>query len=220
MSIASEIRAWAVASAAVFALSAIGYRVYTAPDLSGPVGRLNAALDTVNRPCKGVSCGTLANIDKLVMKVGDIAVDTQMQVRQTGTLISAASQSLTSTSATLNAQLEHIGPLLDSAKAAADALPVTLQHVNGAVDGVTPVLASIDGATGDFRRFITAPALSSTIANVDSMTVSWSATSDDLRRVADKTTTDYLKPVKWYMWPIKRGSELLDIGAAIARHTP
>lgn len=223
MTLSSEIRAWVVASAATFALCAIGYKVIkipAIPDLSGPVGRLNSTLDIVNHPCAPGPCGTLANVDKLVVKVGDIAVDTQKQVRQTGVLINTASQSLTSTSQTLNAQLSHMGPLLDSARAASDALPVTLQHVNTAVDGITPVLASTDGAVGDFRRFLTAPALIGTLNNVDSMTGSWAGVSGDLRKVADKTTADYLRPVPWYLWPVKRGGELLDIGAAVARHAP
>lgn len=216
----TELRAWAVALAAVFCLSAIGYRVVTAPDLSPTVARANTALDTVNHPCAPGPCGTLANVDKLVVKVGDIAVDTQRQIRQSGKLIDAASQSLTSTSAhldaaidTANSQLTHLGPLMDSARAATDSIPP-------AVGSVAPLLTNADGAVGDFRRFMTAPALTGTISNVDAMTASWAATSGDLRKVADKMTADYFKPVPWYLYPVKKGSELLDIGAAVARHTP
>lgn len=223
MSWQSETRAWAVASAIVLCFSAIGYKVLKVPvipDLSATVERVNSTLDIINKPCKGKDCGTLANVDKLIVKVGDIAVDTQTQVKQTGVLINAASASLASTSESVNAQLGHLGPLLDSARNAADSIPAAIQHVNTAVDGIAPLLADSDGAVGDFRRFLTAPALTSTLANVDSMTGSWSGISADGRKVTDKMTADYLKPVPWYLWPMKRSGELLDVGAAIARHAP
>lgn len=225
-----ELRAWAVASAAVFCLGAIGFRVLTAPalpDLTPTINRANVALDTVNRPCKGSSCGTLANVDKLVVKVGDVAVDTQRQIQQSGTLINAASASLTSTSEHLNAavdtssaQLTRLGPLLDSARGAMDSLPPAVQHVTADADALTPVLLNANGAVGDFRTILQRPSLAATMDNAASMTGSWAGISGDARKVADKATVDYLKPVPWYLWPVKRSGELLDVGAAIARHTP
>lgn len=221
-----------MASATAFALSAIGYRVVTAPalpDLAPTVTRTNATLDILNKPCKGDSdsCGTIASIGKLVKKTGDIEVDMQTQVRQSGTLITSAAKSLTSTSQhldaavdTANGQLTHVGPLLDSARGVTDALPVTLQRVNKAVDGVAPILANADGAVTDFRRFMTAPALLGTIANADKMTQAWAAISVNGQKVSDKLTADFLKPVPWYMQPVKKGGELIDIGAALARHAP
>jgi hypothetical protein len=220
MSLQSETRAWAVALAAVFCLSAIGYSALKLPDLSPTVSRANTALDTLNRPCKGVSCGTLASVDKVIVKIGDIAVDTQMQVRQSGTLINAASESLASTSRhldaaidTANTQLTHLGPLLDAGRDAAASVAPAMQSLQ-------PVLANADGAVGDFRRFLTAPALNASISNVDSMTAAWARISTNGARVTDKMTADYFKPVPWYLYPVKKGSELLDIGAAVARHTP
>jgi hypothetical protein len=227
MSFQSETRAWVVASAAAFCLGAIGYSTLKLPDLAPTLARANTALDTINHPCAPGPCGTLANVDKLVVKVGDIAVDTQRQVRQSGTLINAASQSLTSTSqhldaaiGTANVQLTHIAPLLDAVRGAADAIPGTLKHVNDAADGVTPILANADGAVSDFRRFLTAPALNATLSNVDALTAAWARISTNGAKITDKMTADYFKPTPWYLYPIKKGSELLDIGAAVARHTP
>lgn len=220
----SETRAWVVASAAAFCLSAIGYSALKLPDLAPTLARANTALDTVNRPCKGTSCGTLASVDKVVVKIGDIAVDTQLQVQQSGTLINAASQSLTSTAThlnaavdTANAQLTHLGPLMDSARAATDSIPPAVQSVTPVFESV---FASVDGAVGSFQRFLTAPGLTGTIDNVSDLTAQWAAISADGRKVTDKITADYFKPVPWYMWPVKKSSELLDIGAAVARHTP
>lgn len=220
----SEIRAWAVASAAAFCMGSLGYRALTLPDLSPTVTRANAALDTVNRPCKGASCGTLASIDKVVVKIGDIAVDTQTQVRQSGMLINSASQSIASTSQhldaaidTANMQLTHVAPLLDATRGAVGSITPAVQHITESTDGI---LANADGAVGDFRHFMTAPTLADTLSNVASMTQSGAAITADARKVSDKATADFLKPVPWYLYPVKKGSEILDIGAAVARHTP
>lgn len=223
----AELRAWMVASAAIFCLVTVGYRVLTLPkipDLAGVVTQVNATVATanatlgeVNRPCRGSSCGTLANVEKLTTKLGDVAVDTQRQVQQTGVLINAASTSLTATSETVQAQLSHVGPLLDAGRAAAEAGTVAVAGLQVDAHGL---LVNGSGAITDARSFINQPALGATITNVAAVTGSTAAITEDLRKVADKTTADYLRPVPWYLWPLKRSGEILDIGAAVARHTP
>lgn len=222
----SETRAWAVALAAVFCLGTIGYKSTKLPDLAPTVKRTNDTLDILNAPCKGDSdsCGTVASVGKLVKKIGDIAVTTQLQVKQSATIINAASQSLTSTSGHLNEaidtlkdQLTHVGPLLDSAKAATDSLPPAVTHFTVSTD---EIFANSNGAVTDFRGFLTNPHLTHTFENVDSMTDSGAGVMWDFRTLGDKYTDEQLKPVKWYMYPEKRAGEILDIGSAIARHTP
>jgi hypothetical protein len=225
----SETRAWAVAAAAAFCLGTIGYKAATAPklpDLAPTVKRTNATLDILNAPCKGDSdsCGTVASVGKLVKKIGDIAVTTQLQVKQSSTIINAASQSLTSTSGHLNAaidtakeQLTHVGPLLDSAKTATDLIPPAVKHISSNAD---EILANSNGAVTDFRGFLTNPHLKHTFENVDSMTSSGAGVMWDFRTLGDKYTDEQLKPVKWYMYPEKRAGEILDIGAFAARHAP
>lgn len=225
----SEIRAWAVAAAAAFCLGTIGYKAATAPklpDLAPTVKRTNATLDILNAPCKGDSdsCGTVASVGKLVKKIGDIAVTTQLQVKQSSTIINAASQSLASTSGHLNAaidtlkdQLKHVGPLLDSAKTATDSISPAVQHFTVSAD---EILANSNGAVTDFRGFLTNPHLTHTFENVDDMTGSGAGVMWDARALSDKYTDEQLKPVKWYMYPMKRGGELLDIGSVVARHVP
>lgn len=228
MSWQSETRNWAVASAAAFCLCSVGVKVWrlpSLPDLSATVTNLNATINTmnatlgiVNRPCGGGHpCGTLANVDKLVVKIGNVAVDAQTQVRQSGTLINAASGSLTSTSQSLNAQLETIGPLLTSARGVTEAIPGALA---GIAADTHSVMLNSNGAVTDVRAFISQPAWALTLGNVQSITGSAAAITDDARKVSDKATADYLKPVPWYLWPVKRSGELLDVGAAVARHTP
>lgn len=211
----SETRAWAVASAAAFCLSAIGYRVMTAPklpDLSSTVAHIDAAT------------GAWANASaQQVASVSAIERDLRAELWHVDRFLLAGTNTLQAAQGaidTANGQLTHVAPLLDATRSAVDALPKTLEHVNTAVDAVHPIFANADGAVGDFRRFLTAPALTHTISNVDDLVGSWAAISGDGRRVADKMTADYFKPVPWYLYPVKKGSELLDIGAAVARHTP
>jgi len=55
MSLSSEIRSWVVASAATLCLCAIGYRVYTIPDLAPTVTKLNATLTAASTGLQDVS---------------------------------------------------------------------------------------------------------------------------------------------------------------------
>lgn len=215
MSLQTEVRAWVVASAAAFALSAIGYRVVTAPklpDLNPTVAHIDAAT------------GAWANASAQQMaSVSAIERDLRAQLWHVDRFLTDGSLTLQAARGainTANEQLTHVAPLLDSTRAAVDAVPLTLTHLTDTVDAARPILTNADGAVGDFRRFITAPALTATLDNVAAVTGSAAAISADAHKVTDKMTADYLKPTPWYIWPVKRGSELLDVAAAVARHTP
>lgn len=204
-----------MASAVAFCLSAIGYRVMTAPklpDLSSTVAHIDAATGAWSKASA-----------QQVESVSAIERDVRAQLWHVDRFLNAGTNMLTAAQGaidTANVQLTHVAPLLDATRGAVDAIPDTLKHVNDAADGVKPLLASADGAVGDFRRFLTAPALTHTIVNVDDLVGSWAAISADGRKVTDKMTADYFKPVPWYLYPVKKSSEILDIGAAVARHTP
>lgn len=215
MSLQTELRAWAVASAAVFCLSAIGYRVATAPklpDLGPTVAHIDAAT------------GAWAKASaQQVNSVSAIERDVRAELWHVDRLLTDGSGTLQAARGaidTANGQLTHVAPLLDSARAATDSIAPAVQHITEDADGLRPVLANADGAVGDFRYFIRQKSLTDTIDNVATMTQAWAAISVDGRKVSDKVTADYLKPVPWYLWPMKRSGELLDVGAAVARHTP
>ena len=211
----SEIRAWALASAGVFCLSATGYRVMTLPklpDLNATVRHLDAAT------------GAWADASKQqVQSVAAIERDLRAEMwhldRSLTTVdgtLTAAQGAIGGVQATLtvtNEQLAHVGPLLDSARAATDSIPPVLASTRATIDAIPP-------AVTDFRDFLKQPAILDTLNNVDRMTGSGAGIANDAQKVSDKMTSDFLKPVKWYMYPIKKGGELIDIGSAIARHTP
>lgn len=215
MSKASELRAWAVASAAAFCLFAIGYRVWNAPeipDLAPSVAKLNATLDNVN----GATGAWASASAQQVRSVTAIERDLRAQLWHVDRLLNTAQGTLQAGSGalgTLNGQLAHLAPLLDSLRASSDAIPPAVAHLTETVDGVRPVLAEATGAVKDVRWFIRQPALSAAINDGAGIV-------GNGRKISDKVTADFLKPVPWYMKPIKRGGELIDIVAAAARHVP
>jgi len=213
----SETRAWALAAAGAFALSAIGYRVLTLPkipDLNSTVSHIDAAT------------GAWANASKQqVQSVAAIERDLRAEMwhldRTLGTIdgtLRAAQGTLGSVTEAVgvaNRQMQAVGPLLDSARTATDAIPAVLRTL-------PPAIENANGAVTDFRTYMAQdqPDLAATLGNVRDVTGSAAGITADARKVTDKVTADYLKPIPWYMWPVKRMGELWDISAAVARHTP
>jgi hypothetical protein len=106
------------------------------------IDTVNATLEHINRPCKGVAgpdaCGTLAQVNKTVIGIGDLVVTTQKQttlvatmVGQYGTVLQGVAGDIHSTTGaltgtanaatgTLNATTATVGaakPLLDNSAA-------------------------------------------------------------------------------------------------------
>lgn len=210
-----ETRAWALASAGVFCLCSIGYKVAIMPklpDLKPTVAHVDAAT------------GAWANASaQQVASVQAIERDLRAELWHVDRLLTEGSGTLSAARGaigTLNGSLTHVAPLLDSLKASSDAIPPAIQHVTDDADALRPILANADGGVSDLRRFLQAPALTDTITNVASMTGSGAAIAADGRKIVDKETADFLKPVPWYLKPIKRGGQIIDITAAVARHVP
>lgn len=103
----------------------------------------------------------------------------------------------------------------------------TVASLQAPINQSTALLASLT-RTGDratkavdnFNVLISQPSLIETLENVQGITANGNAIAADFRKVADHETEEFLKPVKWYMQPVKKGSQLIDILAAISRHTP
>lgn len=193
-------------------MSTIGARVLTAPpipDLSPTVKHIDAAT------------GAWASASaQQVASVAAIERDLRAELWHVDRFLTTGSGTLQAAQGaidTLNLQLTHVAPLLDAATVTVASIPPAVKQVT---NGITPVLINADGAITDVRAFIDQKPLTETLGNIDKLTGEWAAISGDFRQVSDKTTADYLKPVPWYLWPVKRSGELLDIGAAVARHTP
>lgn len=187
------------AGAAAFA--AIAYRVITAPvipDLAPVVAHADRTLSGLDKieaqidaPCTGyhgsVSCGVLAQAAQTEKNIGIVAGQTALQVKQSGELVAAATQSLQETSAaarvdldTLNAQETRVGPLLDSLRVSSDSIPPAMTSLAVTEQQATADLKSMDA-------LLTDKSITETAANVQHMT----ATAD---AVETKATKGYLHP--------------------------
>ena len=173
------------------------------------------------------SRGTLHEINKAVVKIGDAIVTTQLQERATTPHVTAAMDEL-------GLAAKHLSSASDSLSGTASALKGTADALTGTAQGATETLA-------EGKRTIAAaqPLLSQLTANGISIQTTTDTLNDvlkrqaigkllddaagisgDFRTIADKATADFIRPVPWWQQPIKKSGQLIDIGAAIARHTP
>lgn len=100
-------------------------------------------------------------------------------------------------------------------------------HATRAMDAFADAAYSLDDASrsgetalDSFNDLLQSKDISEGLNHANGTLASVDAIGVDARRVVDKATTEWLKPVPWWKQPIKKSSDLLDIGAAVARHTP
>jgi hypothetical protein len=187
----------------------LGVMADRVPDLTATVAKTNQALDTVNRPCAPGPCGTLANIDKLTVKVGDLAVTSQRQVAQTDVLVTSVAAEVQRTGETI----ERTGA---SAQRTLDAATGTLQEGQRTLAAFQPVLGHADATVADLDAALKADAgpFNATLVNVQNITGSTARITNDAERVADDATEKYFKPEPWY----KKAVPALTVGAKIAAY--
>lgn len=169
-------------------------------------------LDALNRPCgKRQPCGTLATVNKTVVKIGDAVVTTQEQERAITPHTIAAMDNLNRAA---NALTETASAAAGTLHSASD----DLKTLNTSIAATQPLIEAATATVRDYGAL--APALTATAASVQGMTFHFNAIAGDAQTVADKETKDFLKPTRWYMVPVKRFGEIWDITTAVARHTP
>jgi ABC-type transporter Mla subunit MlaD len=172
-------------------------------------------------------CGTLAEIATSVVKAGDAVVQTQLVERATTPHVTAAMDQF-------GMAAQHLSGTADSLKGTADALTGTAQ---GATDTLAegkrtiadaqPLLiqltangASLQRTTDTLNDTLKREAVGEMLDNLAGVTAHGNAIAGDFQQVADKARADFLRPVPWWQQPIRKSGQLIDIGAAIARHTP
>jgi hypothetical protein len=181
------------------AVGAVGFAVYwTVTDLGETEARLNAALDTINRPCAPGPCGTLANIDKAVVKLGDIAVTSQRQEQETAR---AAQQTMD----TVAGVAAHVNTLSDSLAGTATAATGTLTAAADALSegqrtlaALQPVLGHSDAAVADLDALLKDQAIHRTFDHVESITASGDKILADAAFEADKFTHPQKKKLTFW----------------------
>ena len=216
----------AVASLVVAAaISFACWRLSVALDKWGDGGAaafagLNQALATVNRGCAPGPCGSLANIDKTVIKVGDAIVTTQIQERAATPHVTAAMDQFADAA-------QHLSKTSDALTVTAQGASATLATTNDTIRGLQPLEASLNATAEASTRTIdsldariSSPVIDRILGHVDSTTGHVDDVAGNAAKVSDKLTTDYLAPVPWYRKITRVGGDLLDIGGAIARQVP
>jgi hypothetical protein len=157
------------------------------------LGKLDATLDRIKAPCSPGPCGTLASIDKAVIKFNDIAVDVHTQVRQSGTLIAASSASLTAASSDLHTVAAGLSGL--SAQATVD-----LQTANESFKALQPVIGQFQGLARDADAVVSDPALRDGIDSTAETAANVAGVTSDLQKVTHhfEPQIDNPKPHHWY----------------------
>ena len=158
-------------------------------------------LESINRPCgtlvKGqlLPCGTLAEISKTTVNIGDIAKTAQIQVAQSAKVINASANAVVVTSG-------HVNQALDATTSLVSQGTETLQIAN---DNLQPLFTHTDLAVIDFDNLITSPSVHSTLDNAASFSLAASGSMQniqgvtlDTKLVSDDLTKKYFAPQAWY----------------------
>jgi ElaB/YqjD/DUF883 family membrane-anchored ribosome-binding protein len=175
---------------------------------------LQPTLDAISGPR-----GTLHEVNKAVVKIGDAIVTTQMQERRITPATLAAVNSLATIA-------PHVNAVMDSATRTADAATETLHSASGTLQTVNekagPMLEAYTGAAKDLDSVIrdNASSLHTFSLHAAGITTNLDDVTFDFARVTRKASDDYLKPrTPWQ----KIGHGLwnaYDITAFGARHVP
>lgn len=148
--------------------------------------------------------------------VEDLATDAHGTLSQANNLL----DSMHDSALALHENLTAMHKTTDAATDLAVALTTDARTMNQTIASAGPLLEASTLAVAHFDALINSPDLSHALSHIDGMTASGDAILGDARKVADKETADWMKPVPWWRAPIAKTGQLIDIGAALARHTP
>jgi hypothetical protein len=192
------------------------------------LSKLDQVFDTINRPCGGGHpCGTLANADKAMVKVGDILVTSQLQERD-------VAKAAESNMAAVNGLATHLNKTADALTATSNAATGSIYAFKGSADALTGTFnaatgtlhatqAPIDALTqdaSDLDALLKSPSIYGTLDNVNLLTGNINGIAENGRRVTDKLTNDFVAPKPWYRKIVPSIGDIWDLSALAARHTP
>lgn len=218
---------------ATVAIAAVAYSSYAAlqqwsaagaalatsvKNLAGTVNKLDATLDHVNHGCAPGPCGTLAQLDKATAKIGDAVVTSQLQVKQTSQVMSAAAKTLASAATDVDGVSSQATATLGQAQKDLKTLNSGLESANTAITGLAPVEknaatvenhidAAVQALTPQASRLMTASADS--MAEVDGI-------ATDTHKMTTKLEKDVDAPQPWWRKAIPVAGDLTKIGACVA----
>jgi len=165
------------------------------------------------KPGKPETCGLIPSVRSVAVSAGGAVDAMKTQVNQTQPLIEGAARAISDTST-------HANTAIDAATDATRQARTDLETLNGTIAASRPLVEASTLAVQHFDALVQSPDLSAALGHVQGVTASADGIMIDARKVADKETADWLKPVPWWKAPLAKGGQLIDITAAIARHTP
>ena len=150
------------------------------------------------RPCKGPygpdACGVFGQIKKVAIASGDMVVTSQIQVKQTGQLVTAASNAITKVS-------DKAGDAVVAVKIVADQATTDLKTTNTLIEGAQPLVGHLNevamGATkveGSLNDFLTDKTMFQLRQNLTDTTGTFSHMLVTADAVETKSTHNYLHP--------------------------
>lgn len=190
----------------------------------GTLAKLNGTLDAINAPCKDIQgdwvCGPLAQLAQTEKNVGILAARSAQQVQQTGLLVTAVANNLDTVGAAVRDTAEHLNKTADAGTGTLNAATATLGEGQRTIAAFQPLVAAYTQDGYDLDALLKDQAIHTLLANLVSATSQGNAILIDFRQVADKARENYLRPIPWWQQPIHRAGDIIDITAAVARHTP
>jgi hypothetical protein len=178
--------------------------------------KINTTLDTVNRPCgSGHPCGTLANADKAMVKVGDILVTSQRQEKD----VAVAAES---NMAAVNQLADHLDKTADALTETAQGASVALGTANSSIAALLPLESAYTATGQDLDAVIreNSPSLHASLVNVAGMTDNGNGILVDLRKMSDKAEHDLDAPKPWWERGLAAGNDLVRAGCLITGRCP
>lgn len=164
--------------------------------------------------------GTLHEVNKAVVKIGDAIVTTQLQERQSAPHVIAAMDTFRDAAGSLK---EAAAALTGTAQGATEALAEGKRTIAAAQPLLVSLTATADASAQTVRTFngrLSDPRIDAILDSFKTMADSGAGISTDLRKVTDKASADYLTPKPWYRKVGRFASDAFDYGALAARHIP
>jgi hypothetical protein len=170
------------------------------------INSLNNTLVNINRPCKGKAgpdaCGTLAQLNKTAIAIGDITITTQTQVKQSATLIAQYGQMLNGIALDIHGEMGEAQKATAALTGTAQAATKTLGTADSLISSEQPrvdailaqtdtVLESGNEAVRRFDAMLADPNLALTMKNVEGIT----AHTDDMTLTLDQLLQKETKPI-------------------------
>jgi hypothetical protein len=212
-----HIREWIKTLFICAALSVVGYQVWT----NGQ--RIKQTTDQLQP--------VIANVNVAAQNLADASGDESDAVRQqiadlrqlTGQATALLGQTTTTVQA-LNGPINGLGRSLDDVGSLAEALKGTVEAARPVVLALQPLPAKVGAAVDayaqagvDLDAQLKNDAVRKTLTHIESITDSGAGIMADSKRITDKVTADYMKPVPWYLVPVHRLGETWDIAAFAAK---